>query len=150
MAFPNDIIAYNATGQLILAVEVRINRNTTPDWAAATRQLLLENNHVTNAPYFLLALPDQFYLWVDKPEAKLINPDYTVDPRPFLKPYFGNGEASEYLTKITFEMVVDAWLATLTWADKLPADVSDRGSWLIESGLFDALKQADLVTEVNL
>jgi hypothetical protein len=149
MAFQNDITVYGEAGQLSLVVEIRNRRGTSDTWAAATRQLLLENKLVVNARYFLLALPDRFYLWVDKRQLDLINPDYSIDPLPFLKPYWGGEDAPEYLTNIGFEMVVEAWLATLTWVDELPADAEESGDWLVESGLFDAIKHGHLASEVT-
>ncbi len=152
MAFQNDVVAYDAAGQLVLVVEVKTRRGTTGEWAAATRQLLLRDELVANAPYFLLALPDRFYLWVNHPKDDLIAPDYSIDPLPFLNPYFGMSGIPGYLTGIDFEMIVKGWLATLTWAtksDDLPATSAASGDWLIKSGLFDAMKQGQLTSEVT-
>lgn len=149
MVFKNDMVAYDAAGRLALAVEVRNKRGSDNQWAAATRQLLLENGYANAAPYFLLALPDRLYLWVDKHQSDLVEPDYSIDPLPFLKPYLGTPYVPEHLSNIAFEMVVEAWLASLTWTGELPANVAENGNWLIESGLLDALKNGWLAYEVT-
>ncbi|HVU14511.1 MAG TPA: hypothetical protein VHD90_24710 [Phototrophicaceae bacterium] len=144
MAVQNDIVAYSALGQLVLVVEVRTKRSTDSRWAAGTRQILLENALVSNAPYFLLALPDHFYLWVNKQRPELASPDYVIDPAPLLKPYFGTDGVPEYLTENGFELVIRSWLNELMQA----ADTSD--DWLKESGLFDALKRGYLAYEIAI
>lgn len=141
-----DIVAYDTKGKLVLVAEVKNKRGTGGDGA---RRQLAAYAEVTKAPYRLLALPDHFYLWVNK-QPDLENPDYIVDPAPFLRPYWGVEGPSEYLSETSFEMIVEAWLATLTWVDELPVDAAESGSWLLESGLFDALKRGHLAFEVPL
>src|SRR5579871_6759785 len=98
MALQNDIVVYDASGQLALAVEVKNRRGTNVEWAAQMRQNLLTHSLV-HAPYFLLALPDHFYLWVNKEQSTAVNPDYAIDPLPFLKPYLGASVVPEYLSE---------------------------------------------------
>lgn len=149
MPFQNDIVVYDKTGQLVLVVEVKTRRGVSDAWAAEMRRNLLAHG-ATQAPYFVLALPDRFYLWVDKQPLELVNPDYVVDPLPFLKPYLGTPVVSEYLSETGFEMVVEAWLTSLMWTDELPQDIAESSGWLIESGLFNALREGHLASEVTL
>ena len=119
MAFQNDIVAYDASGQLVLVVEVKNKTQHDKRMGDTNASQLLVHGLVANARYFLLAMPDRFYLWVDKQQPELVNPDYIIDPLPFLNPYFGMEGVPEFLTEIGFEMVVEAWLSTLTWANDL-------------------------------
>jgi len=149
MAFQADIVAYDASDRLVLVVEIKNRRGTNSQWVARMRQQLAAYGQVADARYLLLALPDRFYLWVDK-RPELSDPDYTIDPLPLLKPYLGTPNVSEYLGEVGFEMVVEAWLASLTWAEKPPTNTGENADWLIESGLFDALKHGHLASEVTL
>jgi hypothetical protein len=145
MAFQNDIVAYDATGKPVLAVEVKNKRGTNSEWAAQIRRNLLVHGLVADARYFLLALPDRFYLWVDKQQPEIIAPDYNIDPIPFFELYFELvGVPPENLTGIGFEMLVQLWLNELMRTDELPENMD----WLIQSGLWEAIKQGHLASEI--
>lgn len=149
MAFQNDIVVYDAEQRLALVVEVKSRRGTNEEWAAETRRNLLAHGLLATTPYFLLALPDRFYLWVNQSQPDAF-PDYGVDPVPLLNPFWGSVGIPEHLSPPTFEMIIEGWLATLTWVDELPESVRENGNWLIESGLFDAIKRGHLAVEVTI
>ncbi len=152
MVFRADVVAYDRTGQPVLVAEVKHERNASSERVAQIRQQLATYSRIVNARYWLLAFPDRFYLWVGE-HVEQDEPDYVVDPLPFLNPFWGMSGIPQYLSETSFEMVVEGWLATLTWADdtdELPASAAASGNWLIKSGLFDALKNGHLAYEVTV
>src|SRR5439155_15396219 len=83
-----DIAVYSNDDTLQLVVEVKGKTAATPDWAAHMRRNLAAHLAIPSSPFFLLALPDHFYLWrnVSSPLA-MVPPDYDIDPAPLLAPY---------------------------------------------------------------
>ena len=69
-----DIAVYSPNNELQLIVEVKNKIGATPEWAANMRRNLSIHSIVPYSPYFLLALPDYFYLWKD--------PSATLDLKP--------------------------------------------------------------------
>jgi hypothetical protein len=104
---------------------------------------------LTTAPqYFLLALPDRFYLWQGSQVLDLVRPEYEVDPLPLFMPYIGATDT--YLQNLSgegFELLVVAWLSELLHTKALPEKEETR--WLIESGLFEAIQGGHMVSEVT-
>lgn len=150
MAIRSDIMAYDSEGNLALVVEVKNKRGTDNEWATKMRRNMLAHGLVPSARYFLLALPDRFYLWKDKPLPELEKPGYEIDPLPFLEPYFeGVGIQPENLSGAGFELLVLSWLNELAQTGELP-DTLLKGdnAWLIESGLLEAINQGHIVPEV--
>ena len=84
-----DIAAYDTDGQLVLVVETKNKLGTSSVWAAKMRRNILAHGLLPKTRFFLLALPDRFYLWRDVsiiPE--LAEPNYEIDSAPFLQPYY--------------------------------------------------------------
>jgi len=80
-----DIAVYSKDDQLQLVVEVKSKTAATADWAARMRRNLAAHLAIPNAPFFLLALPDHFYLWRRLPAPLVVvPPDYDVAPAPLL------------------------------------------------------------------
>jgi hypothetical protein len=57
-----DLSLTDRHGKLALAVEVKGKTNASPTWATALRLNILAHGTLPNAPYFLMAFPDTFYL----------------------------------------------------------------------------------------
>jgi hypothetical protein len=134
-----DLVAYNRDNQLVLAVEVKSLLNVTPEWAAQLRRNLLAHGVLSNAPYFLVACPDQFFLW-DKPDQHLqpVRPGYVIDAQSSLQPYFAHANVSlEQLTSSSLELIVASWLSDVM--HKQPDELSESQKWLIDSGLYHAV-----------
>ena len=145
-----DIAVYNVNGQLTLAVEVKNKLETSNDWAARMRRNVLAHGLVPKVRFFLLALPDRFYLWKDMEERiELVKPTYEIDPRPFLHPYYKkSGLSPDRLSGQSFELIVTSWLGELLRAD-LSADTLQHGQkWLLESGLLEAIAGGYVAAEV--
>ena len=144
-----DIVAFDRNGQLALIAEVKNKSGTSSEWAAKMRRNMFAHGLLPTAPFFLLALPDNFYLWKNTGRAlEVIEPTHRVDPRPFLQPYYEtSGLSPNDLTGRSFELIVTSWLNRVLRA-KNPQDLSGRNQeWLISSGLFDKLAGGHLELE---
>jgi len=145
-----DILAFDRTGQLALIAEVKNKRGTSSEWAAKMRRNMFAHDLLPNAPFFLLALPDNFYLWKNTGRAlEVIAPTQKVDPQTFLQPYYENfGISPTDLTESSFAFIVTSWMNQVLRA-KDPQDLSSGNQeWLVSSGLFDRLAGGDLKLEV--
>ena len=149
MRFQADMAIYDKAGQLALVVEAKNKLDTTSDWAARMRRNLLAHGLMPNTRFFLLALPDRFYLWKDAGVIPEIGPPhYEIDPKPLLRPYYNDTDPlNGLLTGASFELVVSSWLNTLLQTDILPAELQEQ-EWLVESGLFEAIKSGHLAAQV--
>lgn len=144
-----DFVAYDSERKPVLVVEVRNKTGTNSEWAARTRRNMLAHGLIGgDIPYFLLALPDRFYLWKDNFLLQPVKPDYEIDPSPYLMPYLANaGISVESLSGQGFELLIASWLNELLQQDSLPLVDGQNDQWLIESGLFDAIRKGYLVSE---
>ncbi len=144
-----DILAFDKTGQLALVVEVKNKRGTSSDWAAEMRRNLFAHGLLPNAPYFLLALPDTFYLWKNTGNTSdAVAPTQKVNPQPFLQPYFGSSDmTSNDLTGGSFDLIVTSWLNQVIRAQNTQELVNENQDWLISSGLYNQLAGGHLALE---
>jgi hypothetical protein len=144
-----DILAFDKNGQLALVVEVKNKRGTSSDWAAEMRRNLFAHGLLPNAPYFLLALPDTFYLWKNTDNSSdPVEPTQKVNPQPFLQPYFGSSDTtSNDLTGRSFDLVVTSWLNQVIRAQNTQELVNENQDWLISSGLYNQLAGGHLALE---
>jgi len=145
-----DILAFDKNGQLALIAEVKSKRGTSMSWAARMRRNMYAHGYLPDAPYFLLALPDVFYLW-DNSRRSLVEvaPNRKVDPHPFLEPYYeSTGVSPTGVTERSFGFIVTSWLNQVLHAKSPQEVLIDNQSWLVESGLFDRLAGGHLELEV--
>jgi hypothetical protein len=143
MAFTRDIgwdlSVSDRNGKLALVVEVKGKTNASPAWATALRRNILAHGTFPNAPYFLMAFPDKFYLWAGA-EAEQSDPTYTIDARPILQPYFDKaGVTADQISGQSLELIVASWLGELLHSRQAPETLDESLQWLVESGLNDAL-----------
>lgn len=140
---------YDKNGQLALVVETKNKLSTSSNWAAKMRRNMLAHGLMPDTRFFLLALPDRFYLWKDagiRPE--LVPPTYEINPEPFLQSYFnGTGISLDSLTGESFELIISSWLSNLLQADVPPFELEGQ-DWLIDSGLFETIKHGHLAAQV--
>lgn len=144
-----DILAFDRNGQLALIAEVKSKRGTSVNWAAKMRRNMFAHGLLPDAPYFLLALPDAFYLWENNGRgAEVIEPSQRVNPDPFLQPYYDeSGIAPTDLTGRSFELIVASWLNQVVRA-KSPHELENGSQdWLVNSGLFERLVGGHLELE---
>jgi hypothetical protein len=145
-----DLAAYNRDDELVLIVEVKTKRAASKEWAARLRRNILAHGILPSAKFFLLTLPDRFYLWKDVGNNLAeIEPTYTIDARPILTPYFEQaGIEPDKISGASFELIVASWLRELVHSDKVPEGNGADRNWLIESGLYDAVAGGRLAYEV--
>ena len=99
------------------------------------------HGQLPDAAFFLLALPDRFYLWRNGADtSSAAQPDYSVDARPLLAPYLErSGVSSAEIGERGLELVLSSWLEKLVrWQDDFK--LSESEEWLCESGLLDRVK----------
>ncbi|MDQ4075121.1 MAG: hypothetical protein M3220_02615 [Chloroflexota bacterium] len=144
-----DLVVYNHNDELALIVEVKRKFDASKEWAARLRRNILAHGVVPRAKFFLLALPDRFYLWKDGNLPYEPNePDYEVDPTPILQPYFDRlGISPEDMSGQSFELLIASWLNELIHSDKAYEDLDYYQSWLLDSGLSDELVGGRLAHE---
>jgi hypothetical protein len=151
-----DLSVVSSDGKLVLAIEVKSKTNTSPEWATKFRRNMLAHGILPNALYFLMVFPDKFYLWTSS--ATYISerePDYTIDARPILNPYFERagiisdtaGELRYRISEQSLEIIIGSWLTEIIHSEKTPQNLDSSQLWLIESGLYDALSGGQLLYE---
>jgi hypothetical protein len=151
MGYIPDISAYDKEGRLILLVEVKNKTGTSSDWAAKKRRNIIANQPLTEtARYFILALPDHFYLWKDSGNnQEIILPEYEIDPSSFLQPYYiKSGYNLDELGHDSFTMVIASWLSELLLVNFSSFPSQYNNPFFVESGLFEAVKGGRLSLEV--
>jgi len=134
MPYRQDFTVFNSAGELTLVVEVKARRGASPAWAAQLRRNLLAHGFVAKAKYFLLALPDQFYLWKEAgAEAAEVLPSHQIDAALLLGPYFERaGVPLENAGRGALELAVAAWLDGLLHEGGLPLDLRQAYPWLAD------------------
>jgi hypothetical protein len=131
-----DIVVRSPNGQTLLAVEVKSRADAPVQWAAQLRRNLVVNGVLPSSPYFLLALPDKFFLWKQRPGAEVIAPDYEADAEEVLKPYVISLQRPlKKLSEQSFEALIRLWLD-----DVVQSQSRDPSPWLIASGLYQELR----------
>lgn len=147
-----DIAGFDKTGQLRIIIEVKNKLGTTSNWAAQMRRNVLAHGILPTAEYFLLALPDRFYLW--RGVGQLVEtrpPDYETDASRLVGPYMEKaGLRPELLGEHSLELIVAGWLNECIQASR-PEDLPEASrDWLMHSGIFDVLQGGRLELEARL
>ena len=147
-----DLAAYNPQNELMLAVEVKKKINASKKWATRLRRNILAHGYLPPDKFFLLALPDRFYLWKNKSSrSDMDEPDYEIDSKPILAPYLKQvGMTAEEMSPSNFEMLIALWLNEIMSPDKERDELTGDQSWLVESGLMDELTGGRLAHEATI
>lgn len=130
-----DIVVFSPDGRIQLVVEVKNHTGASEEWATHFRRNLVAHSVLPEAEYFLLALPDNLFLWRSGEAA----PAYRVPTAEALEPFrvAGSGEAG-------LEMAVNAWLNVLTSPHVGEEEVERRYGWLVHSGLYQRIRGGDV------
>jgi len=98
-----DIAVYDADYVLQLVVEIKKQPDADTQWATQMRCNLLRYEVTPNAPYFLLALSNNFYLWKNSNSVgdKAL-PDYIINANGVLSPYFSRSHAPAWECILSF------------------------------------------------
>jgi hypothetical protein len=151
-----DVAVYDRKHRLVLVVETKSRFDATARWAGRTFRNRYVHGHVPNARYFLLALPDFFYLWKE-PTKKVatqqarsrdeIPPDHVAPAGEIIRPYLGDKDVSPHeISTYAMKMIVSAWVADLINSDLSKDTAPQSLSWVFDSGLYGAIKGGTLGT----
>ena len=144
-----DLAAYGKDGQLALVVETKSRLHTTADWAARMRRNLFSHGIVPRSEYFMLAMPDNLYLWHDNMAGnETTKPDYIINAKPLFKRYLNVAiEDAIALSDESLDILVGSWIRDLM-VRGLPDDLPEpQRGMLLESGLVDAIKGGRVAQE---
>jgi hypothetical protein len=143
-----DIMVFDANWQLQLVGEVKNKYRASAEWVTRMRYNLLFHTYVPNAPYFLLALPDYFHLWVDALADEEVAPDFTIPATEILSPYVnGAGYLLSDVTELSLEILVNLWLEDLIHSEIKPETARPTLQWLFDSNLYPSIKNGKILRE---
>lgn len=147
-----DIAVYDPDRQLQLVVEIKNRPGASAEWATRLRHNLLVHSFIPRTPYFLLALPDFFYLWTDALSASnLAKPNYKIKATEVLAPYLDQLPwALNDLSKYGFEMIMTSWLERIVHTDLEIDEVGPNLQWLFDSGLYEAISHGSVAIEATV
>lgn len=139
-----DIAVYDPRGKLQLIVDVKNKQMASEEWVVQTYQNLLEYMCIPHIPYFLLALPEFFYLWQNA-DGFSTHPNFRIDAAKVLSSYIEHsGRFLDNISGMGLEFLVSVWLRDLMSARR-EDDVSEQGlQWFFESGLYDAIRNGTI------
>lgn len=137
-----DIAVYGKDKRLKLLVEIKMKYGTSISWAAKMRRNMYAHGLLPETDFFLLTLPDKFYLWKDVGILiEAIEPSYEINPQSFLEPYYRKANVSpSNITEASLELIISSWLTQIITVPSMDLLASDYKDWLIDSGLFDAIQ----------
>jgi hypothetical protein len=143
-----DLTVYAQDGNLRFAVEVRAKHGASPGWVRELRHNLYLYEAIPHAPYFLLALPDFFYLWREGDDRLAdIPPHYVADAAAMLGPYLGDPPlALREISQYGLETLVRSWLIDLVRGYRVPDEGRVEERWLFDSGLYRAIVHGEVAT----
>jgi hypothetical protein len=140
-----DYLVRSSEDRIQLLVEVKTKIPASREWASRMRRNLFTHVPLPRAKFFLLALPERFYLWKDAAPEAAVPPDYEVDAKEVLKPYLEKLQTPLLqLSPSSFELLVGSWLEDLVHADLDGARLAPSQKWLIDSGLYDAIRHGSI------
>ena len=147
-----DLVVYDRNGQIVLIAEVKRKIGVSAKWAAKWRSNMLSHGSQPNTKFFMIALPDRFYLWKDAGTTpKPTNPTFEIDAGPVLKPYLDeSGITPENISGQSFELIVATWLNSILGITNPLNQVSPVQDWINQSGLSEAISGGYLKHEVTL
>ena len=145
-----DIAVYNPDGKLQLVVEVKNRPHASDEWVAHLRRNLLAHAFIPPSPYFLLALPDFFYLWKDAVSLDILTkpPDYRISASEVLATYLNFSQSLNDLSHAGLELLMTAWLEDIIHAELQRDAVGPSLQWLFDSGLYEAIARGSVAIEV--
>jgi hypothetical protein len=145
-----DFVVHAPDDSIRLVVEAKIYSNESPEWAATYRNNVLTYGGAPQAPYFLLASPHHFYLWKDAPVTAEALPDYQIDAQALLPAYLRDFSVPlNHLSVVGWEFVVAAWLDDLVGGPLPPELPLPVQQWLVDSGLYDAVRDGRVTSQIT-
>jgi hypothetical protein len=146
-----DVAVYSPDGKLQLVVEIKNRPGASAEWVTQMRRNLLVHAVIPPSPYFLLVLPDFFYLWKDAISInELALPAYQIKAADVLAPYLGPSTQSlKELSEYSLELLVTSWLEDLVGTELRRDTVGPHLQWLFDSGLYEAIRHGSVMVEAT-
>ena len=143
-----DIAVYSPDRKLQLVVEIKNKLGASAEWVTRMRHNLLTHSFIPHVPYFLLVLPDFFYLWTDTTSMNsLAKPDYKIEAAKILAPYLKPTRSLNNLSGYGLELLTISWLEDMVRTDLQQDSVDPNLQWLFDSGLYEAIAYGSVVIE---
>ncbi|MCI0438426.1 MAG: hypothetical protein L0177_04775 [Chloroflexi bacterium] len=141
-----DIAVYSPDGRIQLVVEIKTRKGVSDDWAAQLRRNLIVHSAIPRSKFFLLALPDYFYLWKEDYSPSVKPPDYKAKSKEMLRNYLTTLDV-QTLSEPGLELIVEAWLDDLINSELDKSSLGPEWNWLFDSGLYESIKRGSIVVE---
>ncbi len=146
-----DIAVYSLDRKLQLVVEIKNKLGASAEWVIRMRHNLLVHSFIPHAPYFLLVLPDFFYLWTDTtPVNNLAEPDYKIDATEVLAPYLRSNQSLNDISGYGLELLIMSWLEDTVRTELQRDTVDPNLQWLFDSGLYEAVTRGSVAVEATV
>jgi hypothetical protein len=133
-----DLVVKSSDDNVVLVVEVKARSQVSDEWASTLHRNLLVHGLVPNSAYFLLALPDFFYLWNPGRQVRSDKFDYKVPSQKILSRYLDK-DSLPALSGSSLELVLSAWLGDIM-NSVIRKDEYPEFNWIFESGLYLSIK----------
>jgi hypothetical protein len=144
-----DIAVYSPDDRLLLVVEVKNRQEASAAWAAKLRRNLLIHHALPAAQYFLLALPDRLYLWKNASTPSEAPPDFVASTGDVLREYLGGWvDRPERIAEESLQIALTSWLQDIAGSARNPSEESEADRMLIESGLYEPIRNGAVATEL--
>jgi hypothetical protein len=146
-----DIAVYDRDHKLQLIVEVKSKDAAPASWAARMRRNLLAHSMIPNTRFFMLATPDSFYLWRDADAQGEVLPHFQIDATQLLAPYADRQQLpAGGISECGLELLVASWLTDVMNSALSEETVTADLRWLLDSGLYEAIKNGSVASEATV
>ena len=146
-----DIAVYSPDRKLQLIVEIKNKLGASAEWVTRMRHNLLAHSFIPHTPYFLLVLPDFFYLWIDTtPVNNLAEPAYKIEATEVLAPYLESNQSLNDISGYGLELLIMSWLEDIVRTELQRNTVDPSLQWLFDSGLYEAVTHGSVAIEATV
>lgn len=98
---------------------------------------------------FALVYPMNILWRHSSAQPEYTEPDFTVDARPLLQPYFARfGVNPDQISESSLELILASWLGEIIHSDTSPDAFTAVEQWLVDSGLHTAIAGGRIGHEV--
>jgi len=140
-----DFVVASPDDEVKLVVEAKSRSGASSTWAAQFRRNLVAHGTLRSSAYFILALPDHFYVWKDARLAGTAPPDFEAESQGLLAPYLRSlSTSARDLSEESFEVVVRTWLEDLVRQSPSIDRATETPKWLVE--LSESVKNGTVKT----
>jgi len=150
-AAPADIAVFSKDRRPVLAVDVRDSgMYPTAESAAELRRSLISHDLLPEVPFFMLATPVRIFLWLRgaRPDDK---PQYSAAANRVLDSYGSTHRNREPPVRGgALEIVVFSWLSDVARGALSLSPDSEVDRLLLDSGLFEQMKDGTADFDVQL